>query len=268
MNTDNKEELRECFICTQMKSYKVVKRFVNSGYPTFNICDECGFRFWNTRAQTEKQEQVADLASEIFKDSRPMTPEESKVTNEFFMSQFKDAPSPSQQVQDMNIPNEIIKKAMEVGVHMDMQTLGDWELVGIASRRTVVRLQSEVERLKKEKGGAYSERNNLVVFLSKQFESHLCRHPEQDEEWENDWRWIVCIHSPKGQITWHIHDSELTKFNHLSHGDQHWDGHTTEEKYKRLSDIQTEEKLWCAMFGTWGDHRSGTCPEIDHKDKV
>lgn len=24
------------------------------------------------------------------------------------------------------------------------------------------------------------------------------------------------------------------------------------------------EKLWCAMCGTWGDHQSGSCPELKH----
>lgn len=27
----------------------------------------------------------------------------------------------------------------------------------------------------------------------------------------------------------------------------------------------TQEKLWCAMCGTWGDHQSGTCPELHPK---
>jgi hypothetical protein len=77
---------------------------------------------------------------------------------------------------------------------------------------------------------AYHERNYLVAYLSTCYPSHLARHPEQ-EQWEEDWRWIVCIHTPAGQMTWHIHDSEHGLFQHLEQGDNDWDGHTTEEKY-------------------------------------
>jgi hypothetical protein len=37
------------------------------------------------------------------------------------------------------------------------------------------------------------------------------------------------------QISWHIHKSELPMFKHLKRSKDKWDGHTTEEKYKRLS---------------------------------
>ena len=92
----------------------------------------------------------------------------------------------------------------------------------------------EIERLNNVKDIAYSERNKLVVCLSKVIPSHLCRHPQHDTEWEDDWRWIVCIHGKAGQMTWHIHDSELSQFTHIEEGLEHWDGHTNEEKYKRL----------------------------------
>src|SRR6476660_6657685 len=101
-------------------------------------------------------------------------------------------------------------------------------------------LLRELKNTKEAKDVAYSERNELVAFLSRLYPSHLCRHPEGDVEWEDDWRWIVCIHSPAGQLTWHIHDSELRKFASLGEKSlevgnlNHWDGHTTEEKYERL----------------------------------
>ena len=91
--------------------------------------------------------------------------------------------------------------------------------------------------LRQAKDAAYAERDKLVSALSKVFPSHLCRHPVTDETWENDWRWIVCIHAPTGQMTWHIHDSELPQFSHLEKLDNHWDGHDTAEKYRRLADL-------------------------------
>lgn len=110
----------------------------------------------------------------------------------------------------------------------------------------------DLERLKELKVQAYAERNRLVCALSKLFPSHLNRHPDLDKDWDNDWRWIVCIHGPAGQMSWHIHDSELSMFEHLhkseypgieaylSYGYSDYDGHTTEDKYKRLERISAK----------------------------
>jgi hypothetical protein len=91
----------------------------------------------------------------------------------------------------------------------------------------------------------YRERDQLVAALSKQYESHLSRH---EGEWEDDWRWIVCVHLPTGQATWHIHDSELPLFDHLigTARASHWDGHSTDEKYERLNALTVRPSL---MYG-------------------
>jgi len=94
-----------------------------------------------------------------------------------------------------------------------------------------------------QKDAAYHERNMLVAFVSRVHPSHRYKHPEADTAWDDDWRWIVCIHSPAGQLTWHIHDSEIDLFAHLACDDKelpgHWDGHTTTEKYERLRIMNT-----------------------------
>lgn len=94
-----------------------------------------------------------------------------------------------------------------------------------------------------DKDHAYWERNQLVALLSHIFPSHLCLHPQEDKEWESDWRNIVCIHTPAGQACWHIHDSEKPDFEHLPIAENHWDGHTTEEKYARLRRIIAAERI-------------------------
>lgn len=81
----------------------------------------------------------------------------------------------------------------------------------------------------------YTERNALVCALSKLWPSFLMDHPSTDDSWDPEWRNIVCIHAPVGQLTWHIHDRELPMFAHLHRAPNHWDGHTTEEKYARLA---------------------------------
>jgi len=59
------------------------------------------------------------------------------------------------------------------------------------------------------------------------------RHPDE-EPWDEDWRFIVFIDLPTGQVSWHIHDSELHLFHFLPAYEGKWDGHTTREKYDRL----------------------------------
>ena len=84
----------------------------------------------------------------------------------------------------------------------------------------------------------YSERNKLVAALTHFLPAHLMPHPNTDVSWDPEWRWIVCVDGPTGQMTWHIHDSELPMFDHLGRASVNtWDGHTTEEKYERLAEL-------------------------------
>lgn len=112
------------------------------------------------------------------------------------------------------------------------------------------------------KDQAYWERNQLVVALSKLYPAWLGYHKGKD--WDDDWRTIVYIKIPVRhngpmlsgvadtshvvhmQLSWHIHDSEKEYFNHLDPGLEEWDGHDTEEKYKRLRFIDTRKpvKSW------------------------
>ena len=99
-------------------------------------------------------------------------------------------------------------------------------------------LDDEAKRLREAKDSAYTERNKLVALLSSMYPSHLCVHDPNDTAWEDDWRTIVCIHSPAGQVTWHIHDSEIHMFTNLAFSESHWDGHTVEEKYGRVAELR------------------------------
>lgn len=106
---------------------------------------------------------------------------------------------------------------------------------GIPSRTEAYGRLLDMESLKNQ---AYSERNQLVAALSKLFSSSLERHPD-NEAYEDDWRWIVFIDLPGGQVCWHIHDSELGLFDHLPRlVGRKWDGHTREEKYQRIATLQ------------------------------
>lgn len=102
------------------------------------------------------------------------------------------------------------------------------------------RLAAEVERLKGEKDGAYSERNRCVAFIARMawtlgWACWRGKHDPADTTWDADWRNIVFIAAPTGQLSWHIHDSELPLFAWIPSGLTEWDGHSTEEKYRRMA---------------------------------
>lgn len=86
---------------------------------------------------------------------------------------------------------------------------------------------------------AYGERDRCVALIAKMavalgYKAGIGRHPESDEKWERDWMNIIFIELPTGQVSWHIHDSELSFFDGLPKYSEPWDGHTTEEKYQRV----------------------------------
>lgn len=105
-----------------------------------------------------------------------------------------------------------------------------------------VDLLNKLNHLTYQKDGAYSERNKILSMLA-----HLAnfmgwkvgigQHPESDTSWDKDWRTILFIEFPTGQGSWHFHDSEVHLLNGLPKYDGKWDGHSTEEKYKRLAEL-------------------------------
>lgn len=91
--------------------------------------------------------------------------------------------------------------------------------------------------LVEQKNAAYAERDKCVVAIAGAaidlgLDAWLGRH--EGGEWEDDWRNVVFIDLPTGQVSWHIHDSELHLFRFLKRSAAPWDGHDTEEKYRRL----------------------------------
>jgi hypothetical protein len=78
----------------------------------------------------------------------------------------------------------------------------------------------------------YSQRDRLVANLAARHPSAIGTDPA-----EPDWP-VVYIESEAGQMAWHIAVSELPLFAHVPRSDTvEWDGHTTEEKYRRLDNL-------------------------------
>ncbi|HEY9643065.1 MAG TPA: hypothetical protein V6C57_21430 [Coleofasciculaceae cyanobacterium] len=102
-----------------------------------------------------------------------------------------------------------------------------------------------IDALTAQKDSAYSERNSVVALVAKMaialgFKAGLGKHDPADASWDDDWRSIVFIELPSGQVSWHLHDSDLPKFAFLLPYEGQWDGHTTEAKYQLIEDLTVE----------------------------
>ena len=93
-----------------------------------------------------------------------------------------------------------------------------------------------VEAEKEKKDAAYSERDKVVAAFAAcaaglGWPVYLGTHVG---EWEDDWRNIVFVDTPYGQVSWHYHDSERNLFSMHGGASKPWDGHSTPEKYEPL----------------------------------
>lgn len=105
---------------------------------------------------------------------------------------------------------------------------------------TIMLAERQLEEAKERMNTIYKERNLVVLLAAKlAFESGhrawLRKHPETDPDWDPKWMWIVFIEIPRGQLSWHIHESERSLFDFLPIlQDEPWDGHTMDQKYGRI----------------------------------
>lgn len=79
----------------------------------------------------------------------------------------------------------------------------------------------------------YRERAHLVAFLTTLYPSvGAYNNPEEPEYC------VVYVETPVGQMSWQIHPQDMDLFEGLSIVQNHnWDGHTTEEKYRKLQNF-------------------------------
>jgi len=108
--------------------------------------------------------------------------------------------------------------------------------------------QDVIDEHKKELDAVYSERNKCVALLVRMalalgITAGIGKHvPKEGEEWEEDWLHIAFIDLPSGQVSWHIHDSEMAWFAGVPDYTKEYDGHDTEEKYQRVLDPKIHER--------------------------
>lgn len=85
----------------------------------------------------------------------------------------------------------------------------------------------------------YRERAALAVALVRVALDAGCRagirgHEPEDAEWDTDYQTVLLIDLPTGQVSWHLHVSDLDLVHGLPAYSGNWDGHSTIEKIARL----------------------------------
>lgn len=89
---------------------------------------------------------------------------------------------------------------------------------------------------------AYRERNALVAGLIRVggFRAEIVMAPDT-EGW-----WIVYVETPAGQLSWHVSPDDMDLFSDwpVAFGTHRspWDGHTTDEKYRRLARLAADQE--------------------------
>jgi hypothetical protein len=87
---------------------------------------------------------------------------------------------------------------------------------------------------------AYRERNALIAALirSHGWRAEVVMAPDT-EGW-----WIIYAETPQGQVSWHISPDDMDLFRDwpaaFGSRPSPWDGHTTEEKYRRIARLGQE----------------------------
>ena len=80
---------------------------------------------------------------------------------------------------------------------------------------------------KEQINAAYSERNKAVIILAKlalQFGLNAGKGKDDNEEWDDEWRNVVYVDLPDGQVSWHISPTELHLISDLPEYNGKWDG--------------------------------------------
>jgi hypothetical protein len=136
----------------------------------------------------------------------------------------------------------------------------DWKQECARLEELVFQRTCERDALRVQKDSAFAERNQCVALIARMapwmgWNAGVARHPDSDASWERDWMTIVFVDLPTGQASWHFHDSEQRLVSGLPRYLKPWDGHSTEEKYRRVDAALTAP---CIL----ADHECESCGRI------
>ncbi len=74
----------------------------------------------------------------------------------------------------------------------------------------------------------------LLVQYAQWFGHRIGIKEHVGDDWDDEWRNVVFIDLPTGQVSWHLHKDELVNFPGVEPYPGEWDGHTSAEKYERI----------------------------------
>lgn len=87
-----------------------------------------------------------------------------------------------------------------------------------------------MEQMEQQLNMVYWERNRLVALLARFFPAGIKIDQNAKEGFQN----AIYLETPRGQMSWHIPDDQMVQFAGLPEMVVEWDGHTNEEKYRRM----------------------------------
>lgn len=92
-------------------------------------------------------------------------------------------------------------------------------------------LTARLERVEGERDTAYGERAQLAAFLAAVYPSWLAETDASTPGWP-----VLTVAGPFGPMTWHVAPGDVGHFHHVrTEPGPAWDGHDTDEKYRRLA---------------------------------
>ena len=129
-------------------------------------------------------------------------------------------------------------------------------------------MAAQLEQEIKTRNNAYAERNKCVALLAALsqavgYKVGIKNH--QGDDWEDDWRNVLFIDLPTGQVSWHLHKSEIPLFSMIGPYNGEYDGHTTEEKYARVQQLVVEiyqSRIWEHAEWVYVDEKVNRGPMI------
>ena len=102
-------------------------------------------------------------------------------------------------------------------------------------RRRGINRVGLIEDIAALRKGLYEERNKCIALSARMaLKLGLNTGLMEADPQEDGWKYVVVIDLPSGQVSWHVPDADLGFFDFLEPYRGTWDGHTTEEKYKRV----------------------------------
>lgn len=175
--------------------------------------------------------------------TRPATPEEDISILYKRVARLNDKVSALLDPQ-WGTKHHILPEGHPLRVEPDAKEQGapvDWQAIAQQRERELKTVGEARHRAETERDGAYRERAQLLAWLAA---LHPAVRTLARDVTEPGWQ-ILFLDPPNGgQMAWHIAPGDVELFDHVEYipagaGDQRavWDGHTTETKYQRISDL-------------------------------